>query len=459
MIDRMFRGDPTRIPRGAAGKSTASDTPIAFLPAIAATLALALLAAAPARAGALDGPSPEPVEGVQWKPLLTQSAAFVGIMHGFRLATEPGTRRNLGGAFWRGYTDSLGNLHGWRDGDPFYVNYIGHPMQGAAAGRLFNQNDPQFRRAVFGGNLPYWKSRLRAAAFAWAFSEQFEIGPVSEATIGKIQNGYPQQGFVDHVITPAFGLGWMIGEDALDKYVIERIERLTRNPWARLLARGSLNPTRSMANVLRGKAPWNRDTRSGVLDYDPAPHYKQSRIKGLESEAGEERPLAREFGVAPVEVGFTAESVNLGGRGCAGGGGELAYRMAPAWQVVLDAGGCKMRNPGANASGDALSYLIGSRWTPAPAGRWSPHLQFLVGGTKLTWERTLPRRPDYLIHEESSGFALSAGGGLDLRLNRALALRVASIEYRRAFLSAPDGRDYSGGLRMTTGIVLRMGTW
>jgi hypothetical protein len=136
-----------------------------------------------------------------------------------------------------------------------------------------------------------------------------------------------------------------------------------------------------------------------------------------------------------------------------------------------------MRNPGANSSGDALSYQIGPRWTPAPAGRWSPHLQFLVGGTKLTWERTqpdvkaadeklatktkaaTPRRPDYLIHEESSGLALSAGGGLDVRLNRALALRVASIEYRRAFLTAPDGRDYSGGLRVTTGIVLRMGTW
>jgi hypothetical protein len=36
---------------------------------------------------------------------------------------------------------------------------------------------------------------------------------------------------------------------------------------------------------------------------------------------------------------------------------------------------------------------------------------------------------------------------------------VASLEYRRAFLSAPDGRDYSGGVRVTTGIVLRMGTW
>ncbi len=136
-----------------------------------------------------------------------------------------------------------------------------------------------------------------------------------------------------------------------------------------------------------------------------------------------------------------------------------------------------MLNPGANMSGDGLSYLAGSRWTPAPSGRWSPHMQFLVGGAKLTWERTDPElkaayeklargassqsaeRPRYLTQEEASGLALSAGGGLDLRLNRAMALRLASLEYRRWFLTDPDGRELTGGLRMTAGIVLRMGTW
>jgi hypothetical protein len=450
MVDRMFRGDPTRISRGAAGKSTAFCFPVPSCRAITITLLLALLTPSLVRPDTLGATGPEPVEGVQWKPLLTQSAAFVGIMHGFRLATEHGTRNNLGGAFWPGYVKSLGNLHGWRDGDPAYVNYIGHPMQGAAAGWLFNQNDPQFRRAVFGSNAPYWKSRLRAGAFAWAFSSQFEVGPFSEATIGKIQKDYPQQGFVDHVITPSVGMLWMVGEDALDRYLIERIERLTYNPWARLLVRGGLNPTRSLANVLRGRVPWYRDTRSGVLDYDPAPHYKPIPVEETERES------TGDFGVAPIETTFTAESLNLGGRGCIGGGGELAYSMAPAWQVLLNVGGCKMSKPGANLSGDALNYMIGSRWTPAPARRWSPHVQFLIGGTKLTWERTVP---GYRAHEETSGLALSAGGGLDLRLNRAMALRVASLEYRRAFISDRDGRDYSGGLRMTAGIVLRMGTW
>lgn len=56
----------------------------------------------------------------------------------------------------------------------------------------------------------------------------------------------------------------MIGEDALDRFVIRRVERATANPWIKLAVRTSLNPTRSFANLLRGKVPWHRDDREGV---------------------------------------------------------------------------------------------------------------------------------------------------------------------------------------------------
>ena len=45
---------------------------------------------------------------------------------------------------------SVLNLHGWADGDPFYVNYVGHPMQGAVAGRIWLLHDPRYRKAEFG---------------------------------------------------------------------------------------------------------------------------------------------------------------------------------------------------------------------------------------------------------------------------------------------------------------------
>ena len=60
--------------------------------------------------------------------------------------------------------------------------YVGHPMQGAVSGYLWTLNDPRYRNVVFGRNPEYWKSRLRAGAFAWAYSEQSEIGVISEAS-------------------------------------------------------------------------------------------------------------------------------------------------------------------------------------------------------------------------------------------------------------------------------------
>ena len=57
-----------------------------------------------------------------------QSSAYLGIMHGFRLSTEDGTRKALGNDPL-GYFDALGSMHGWSDGDGYYENYLGHPIQ------------------------------------------------------------------------------------------------------------------------------------------------------------------------------------------------------------------------------------------------------------------------------------------------------------------------------------------
>src|SRR5947209_2324480 len=78
--------------------------------------------------------------GVDWTDLGRGSLRFLGIMHGFRLLTEPGTRAG-GFGLGTGFSQSVANLHGWADGDPFYVNYVGHPMQGAVSGRLWLMND------------------------------------------------------------------------------------------------------------------------------------------------------------------------------------------------------------------------------------------------------------------------------------------------------------------------------
>jgi hypothetical protein len=211
-----------------------------------------------------DAPAAAEPMGFQWKPAIWQAGIFLGIQHGVRVETEPGTREELKGPFFREWFRSVKSIRGWNDGDPFIVNYVGHPMMGAVAGFIEVQNDPVFRRARFGRNREYWKSRMRALAFSSAYSAQFELGPLSEASIGNVQLHPPETGITDLVITPTVGLGWQVAEDALDRYLVRRIEARVEWTWLRVIARGTLNPARSFANVLRFKVPWYRDDRGGV---------------------------------------------------------------------------------------------------------------------------------------------------------------------------------------------------
>jgi hypothetical protein len=416
-------------------------------------------------------PAPE-ASGVDWIGLTFNSLEFLGLEHSFRYATESQTRHPHI-SFFSGYIQSLNNLHGWADGDPFFVNYIGHPLQGAASGFIFVQNDRAFRTAEFGRNRRYWKSRLRAAAFAWAYSEQFEVGPLSEASVGHIQARYPQQGFVDQVVTPAVGLGWMIGEDAADRYLVKRIEAHTSNKYVVATARGVLNPARSLANLMANRVPWHRETR-----LDPGEHYRAELP--LETSLDEHRdyPLA-----APVEFFATTRiSVPFGekARGaCIGGGAAAAFRFAEYWEIAGDVRGCNLTAFGRNLSGDSLTYLIGPRWTPRPESRWQPFTQILVGGRTLTHEKVDPLKKaqaeaaaakegkslgfeDHGLYTEitaHTGFAVAAGAGLDWVIRSAIGLRVAELDYLHAWHSRLNGVSYANTAQFSTGLVLRFGTW
>jgi hypothetical protein len=182
------------------------------------------------------------------------------------MATEPSTRKEVRGAYWKDYFQSLGSLRGWRDGDEFYVNYIGHPIQGAVAGNILIQNDPVGSMAQFGRDSKYWKSRAKAFGWAAAVSTQFELGPFGEASIGNVglrpseKSNHPMA-FVDLMVTPVLGTAWLIGEDIVDRFIVRKIEGQTKNRVVRLVIRGLLSPGRGFANMLRGQWWWHRDDR------------------------------------------------------------------------------------------------------------------------------------------------------------------------------------------------------
>jgi hypothetical protein len=90
---------------------------------------------------------------------------------------------------------------------------------------------------------------------------QFESGPLSEASIGNVGLRPNTSGWVDHVVTPAGALAFMVAEDALDRYLVVKIETWTRNRLLRAIARIALNPSRTMSNVAQGRPLWFRVAR------------------------------------------------------------------------------------------------------------------------------------------------------------------------------------------------------
>lgn len=404
--------------------------------------------------------------GIEWGGLMRSSFLFLGVQHGFRIATEPGTREGLRQPFFSGYADSLSSLRGWTDGDPFLVNYIGHPMQGAVSGYIWVNHDPKFRYVEFGDGPAYWKSRLRATAFSAIYSTQFEVGPLSEASIGQVQKYYPQQGFVDHVVTPIVGTMWMVGEDALDRYVIKPLERRINNRFALIMLRGGLNPARSFANAMSLRVPWARDTRPGIFAG------KLRSFLDAESRGEIRRPMpvfktdrTGEFGNASVEVAMHYRPLIYSYAGnrvrCQGGGGEAAVRVKPAWQVLLDVSGCDLGRVDGDWSGDTLTYLTGPRWVPRAGDRWSPYLQTLVGGMQVTKEKD--RQGSFnnstVTQLQNNRFAMSVGGGMDLRVHPALALRLARLEYKHVWGPGEGPLSYNNAVSFTFGIVARAGAW
>jgi len=217
--------------------------------------------------------------GFNWKGGLGQSLLMLATQRGADLLTERNTRLNLRGPFFKDYFRSVANTRGWRDGDPTATNYLAHPFQGAISGFIQIQNDPRGVTKKFAFSKSYWKSRLKAMGWAAAYSTYFELGPgISEAMIGNVglparyrpPGSHPKppnggMGCVDLFVTPTIGVAWLMSEDIIDRYVITRLEKRTRNTFLQVSFRILLNPARTSANLLRVEKPWHRDSRGSAM--------------------------------------------------------------------------------------------------------------------------------------------------------------------------------------------------
>ena len=195
------------------------------------------------------------------KGAIADSLRLLAIEHSIRIGFQDKTRRELGGHFWRDYRRSVKMPTTWEDGDSWAVNYLGHPIHGAASGFIWLDHEDGAHDPELGFSGKYWGSRGRAAAWIAVYSYQFEFGPLSEASIGNVGLRERTTGWVDHVVTPAGGLGILVAEDALDRFLIRRIESWTSNRFFRASVRMLFNPSRTLSNLSQGRVPWHRAVR------------------------------------------------------------------------------------------------------------------------------------------------------------------------------------------------------
>lgn len=208
-----------------------------------------------------------------WGPALGQFSEFLGVETGWNLATNKWIRQlTFHGHFVQNYFNAVAgfSFSRWDDENPFYDDYLGHPIMGAIAMDIYIQNDPRGKSLELQNTRAYWHSRFRALLWSALYSLEWKLGPISEASVGNT-GGFLIYDYGDHklttgtgtvglVVTPVGGWIWNMAEDATDEHVIARLERKSKNPLY-LFSIQFLNPCRGFSNLLRFKAPWYRDSR------------------------------------------------------------------------------------------------------------------------------------------------------------------------------------------------------
>jgi hypothetical protein len=236
---------------------------------------------------------------IHWGSLIGEEFLYISAKNAFRLYQNK-TRSDLGGPFFNdwGYILQHINIDQWSDGGKWFTNDVGHPLDGSISAFIYRRNDDNTRNLRFDvHNREYRKGILKAFLTAALVSTESEIGPLSEATLGhvglkagwwlrlsdgRLEGPVPQNviglneltkspwwvrgnngtGLTDFIMTPFGGTAVMVGEDAVDKYVIERLERHVHNRYLVATMRCFMNPTRSAANFFSFETPWHRDSRT-----------------------------------------------------------------------------------------------------------------------------------------------------------------------------------------------------
>ena len=392
----------------------------------------------------------------------------------WRVAFDPGMRWDLAHKpFYHDWFASYPqyNMHRWGDGDSFVVNDVGHPLEGAVFARNFLQNSPN-SMVVIGKNPRYWTSRLKALAWAAAWSTQSEIGPLSETNIGN-QGGftyvsgcgtylfclnnpkYPDKptnntGWTDFIITPVIGVAWVLGEDTIDKYIVMPIAVNHRILGGRVL-RSALEPSRSFAAIFAGKFPWDLPT--------PESNFVVSHPSRFPKSGGDlERPALDhwELGMQYSNVSLPVVSNTCSELACrknlSGLGVNFAYNLTRG--VAFDS--TLNFIPGQRGSQPMMQGLFGFRMGP----RWQHFGVFAKARPGfIYYENAFPIQGETAT-SSLTRFATDLGGVVEYYPERNSTLRFdVGTTLVRYLTNHPDPHSYELGTALSNQYIVTQGNF
>jgi outer membrane protein OmpA-like peptidoglycan-associated protein len=153
-----------------------------------------------------------------------------------------------------------------------------------------------------------------------------------------------------------------------------------------------------------------------------------------------------------------------------GGSTSIAFNVTRHLGLVADFGAytnSQMRFTGAytstvnvnNANVAAFSYLVGPRFSFGRNDRITPFVQALFGGVHANQVSLDGCTFSCTLLPSQNAFAMTAGGGLDLKVHRHFAIRIIQAEYLMTrFTSYTTGTAaMQNDMRLSAGIVFRMG--
>jgi opacity protein-like surface antigen len=147
--------------------------------------------------------------------------------------------------------------------------------------------------------------------------------------------------------------------------------------------------------------------------------------------------LTNAYTIIPPGGGTPVAITGSNNFNCAGGGGTIAYNVSSLLGIAMDLGGCKIFGNtvglGNKISGSQFTYLFGPRITIRTASPFQPFFELGFGGDRIAL--SCQSSAASCISRAGTGsysknaFALTVGGGFDIKINKKFAIRPIQAEY------------------------------